>query len=281
MIVYNFYKFLNFIPQYIVSTIIALLVYFYIGWRSPKLPLFFKLTRRVNESFFKSPFYGNGRSVTEFFSLDDISGNGYYTIRRKNYSFKPLFFSILYSYLSGSFRPDLQKFRTSYSRNIDLNYNRAYFDVYRIFFSVIIWAGLLFLITPFRDIYIFLPHLNSTGNTIVAVILSVSIFEAIISLLYFISGISRKTILLTEAGIFSIFSLSLLAPSMTWFNVYSISGKVIIYLTLLALFLAIGIIIPQLRRRRTIYRTSFAFTLIAYLFILLVVIINILRLVGF
>ncbi len=281
MIIYNFYKFLDFIPQYIISTIIALLVYFYIGWRAPKLRLFFKLNSELNESFFKSPLYENGRSVMEFFSLDDLSESGRYASRHKNSDFRPLFFSILYCYLAGTFRPDVQKISSPYSKNMDLNYNRAFFDVYRIFFSVIIWAGLLFLITPFHDIYIFLPHLNSTGNIIVAVILSVSIFEAIISLLYFISGAERRTILIIELGIFSIFSLSLLAPSMTWFNVYSTSGKVIIYLTLLALFLAIGIIIPQLRRRITIYRTSFAFTLIAYLFVLSVVIINILRLVRF
>ena len=278
MIVYNFYNFLNFVPQYVASTIIALLVYLYIGWKSPKLPLFFKLTSSMNESFFKSPFYGNGREVMKFFSLDEISENGYCTSRRKSLGLNPLFFSILYSYLSGSFRPDVQEISSPYSKNLDLHYNRAFFDVYRIFFSIIIWAGLLFLITPFHDIYIFLPHLNTIDNTIVAVILSVSIFEAIISLLYFISGVGRRTILLIEVGILSIFSLSLLAPSMTWISVYSTSGKIIIYLTLLALFLAIGVIIPQLRKRITIYRTSFAFTLIAYLFILSVVIINILRL---
>ena len=176
MIVYNFNDFLNFIPQYIASTIIAILVYFYIGRRAPKVPLSFKLTRNAKEDFFKSPFYANGRNVLEFFSPFELSENGYSTSGRKILNSNPVFLSILYSYLSGSFRPEVQKFSSPYSKNSDLNYNRGFFDVYRIFFSVIIWAGLLFLITPFRDIYIFLPHLNATGNIIIAVILSVSFF---------------------------------------------------------------------------------------------------------
>lgn len=282
MIVYNFYNFLNFIPQYIASTLITLLVYFYIGRRAPKLPPSIQLTkgvREIRESFFKSPFYANGRNVMETICQVEISQNGYSTSRRKILDTNPVFLSLLYSYLSGSFRPDVQKNSTLYRKNLDLSYNRGFFDVYRIFFSVIIWAGLLFLITPFHDIYIFLPHLNSTGNTIIAVILAVSIFEAIISLIYFISGTRIKTVIMVEGGILGIFSLSLLAPSMTWIDAYSTAGKAIIYTTLLILFLAIGVIIPQLRKRRTIYRTSFAFTLTAYLFILSVVMLNILRLV--
>ena len=282
MIVYNFHNLLNFIPQYVASTLIALLVYFYIGHRAPKLPVTVRLSEghaKIRESFFKSPFYADSGIAMEKICPVEVTENGYSIRKRKNLDYNRVFFSLLYSYLSGSFRPDVQKNSTRYSRSRDLDYNRAFFDIYRIFFSVIIWAGLLFLITPFHDIYIFLPHLNATGNIIVAVILAVSIFEAIISLIYFISGTRMKTILFVEGGILTIFSLSLLAPSMTWFHTYSNSGKIIIYATLLILFLAIGIIIPQLRKRTTIYRTSFAFTLTAYIFILLVVIINIPRLV--
>ncbi|MEM0157606.1 MAG: hypothetical protein QXN26_06045 [Thermoplasmataceae archaeon] len=195
--------------------------------------------------------------------------------RNRSFGFPP-FVSLLYLYTCGTFRPDLWKASTPLPRNKDVIYNRALFDVYRIFFSVIIWAGTLFLITPYRDIHIFLPHLGVTGNIVVAVVLSVSIFESIVSLMYFMFGTVKKMILAVEAGITIIFTLSLLAPSMSWFGTYDLYGKIIVYVTLLALFLAIGIIMPQLRNRSTIYRASFAFTLIAYVFIFAIILTNVL-----
>ncbi len=279
MAVYYFQNFLSFIPQYIVSTAVAISVFLYLGRTFRQKQYIGQILRRnskIGESEFKSPFYADRHVLHEKFKLSPPSGPGMSVLFGNRPPGFPDFVSLLYLYACGAFRPDLWKMSTHVSGNRDSIYSGAFTDIYRIFFSVIIWAGILFLITPYRDIHIFLPHLGATGDILVAVVLSVSIFEAVVSLIYFIFGTFRKMILAVEAGIAIIFTLSLLAPSMSWLGTYDLYGRILIYATLLALFLAIGIIMPQLRKKSTIYRTSFAFTIIAYLFIFSVILTNVL-----
>ena len=267
-------------PQYLLATVLALLLFIVLGWIGKSYSsLKFIVTGKLEVSPFSSPFYYMDWTDANITGMLWQGGGYLSTQLRKDYKPSKLPFSLLYALNCGMFRPDLYKMSTKIESDIrhSIPWSSPLFAAYRIFLAIMVWAGILLLTTPFKYLYVFLPHLTTAGNIAIAVVLSVSIFEAIISMIYFTAGISRHTVIVVESAILAVFTASLFAPSMSWINAFNLTGKIVVYVTLLALFLSIGAILPQLRSLRNIYRTSFYFTLLAYLFFIATVLSNVIR----
>lgn len=279
MAAFYFYNLSFFYIQYIIATIVALSLYIFSGRLNRLLAPIKPVLRPYishGEGDFKTPLKYEQHMPHNFILMPKagrFTGNVLSSpLFGKDW---PLLFWPLTAYSWCFFNPKLHRISSERSLKMGFYENPNIYAVYRIFLSIIVWAGILFLITPYRYVYVFIPHLSPTLDIIVAVVISVSIFEAAVSFVYFAAGTGRRVIAVVEITIAVLFTMSLVAPSMSWFYLYSITGRLIIYITLILLFLAIGFIIPLLRSTDSIFKTSFGFSLIAYASIIMVVMINI------
>lgn len=277
MITLHFENLTLFLPQYIFSTVLAIVIYYYLG-RKPSWNLFIvpriKKTLFLGSSVFQSPLYVGGSAPEISFRLLPIEFNeslkSFFTSSR-------MFFDTTGYYTLNRF-PDnyYRSASTPYSPPNLFEENIAY-QMYRIMVAVTAWAGIMLVTTPFSYVYVFLPHFSNPYNIIVAIILAISIFEGVISTVFFRIGASYTKIVIVEAFVIIIYTFSLLSPSMSWMAAFNLDGKMVIYLVLLFLFTAITALISQLRTRRNLFLSSFAFATIAYLSFFVIVLVNVLQ----
>lgn len=277
MITLHFENLVLFLPQYAFSTIIAVIVYYYLGrkpaWNYMRAPVIRKSSFRGTSAFSTPISVGSEMREISFFLYPIDFGaslKSFYTLDR-------LFFNTGW-YFTANRYPDkyYRKMSTSYSPPDLFEENIAY-QLYRIMVAVSAWAGIMLIVTPFSYIYVFLPHFTEPYNIIVAIILAISIFEGIISTIFFRIGISYTRIALIEALVIVVFTFSLLSPSMSWMSAFNMTGKLVIYLVLLFLFTAITGLISQLRTRKNLFFSSFLFATIAYFSFSIIVLVNVLQ----
>lgn len=271
-----------FIPQYAVSTVLAMLIYIYLGHRYPgKEHTVPRLRRRVSfpSSSFHTPLtYASGEGTGMFLSLSAVIPA--YTAALRNYVFsRTLSFDPIYYQVENGFPSTLYgKIKAPYSRPPFFESNTIY-QAYRVIFTISAWAGLMLVITPFTYIYVFLPHFQNPYNIVVAIILSIAIFEGILSTIFFRIGVKFTRVALVEALVIIAFTFSILSPSMTWLSGFDFQGRLVIYLILLVLFCAITALISQLRSRRNLFLSSLIFSIISYASFSAVVLYNILTII--
>lgn len=279
MITFYFDNILLFIPQYVFATLVAALIYYYLGqklpWSHGAIPRL-RRTWKLGSNEFHSPLSVSLSSGELFLRLDPPD----FGLSLKNfYTRGKLFFDALY-YNTQNGYPDkyYQQLATKYSAP-HLFEERITYQMYRIMVAVSAWAGLLLVVTPFSYIYVFIPHFQNPYNIIVAIILAISIFEGVISTIFFRVGVSYTRVALVEALVILTFTFSILSPSMSWLSLFTTEGKLIIYLILLFLFTTITALISQLKTRRNLFASSLLFATLSYFSFSAIVLINVLEIV--
>ncbi|WP_075056632.1 hypothetical protein [Thermogymnomonas acidicola] len=154
-------------------------------------------------------------------------------------------------------------------------YSRFPYSLYAPFLTIISWLGILFLLTPHRDIFIFLPHLDAAADTAISVSMGVLYFDAAVGAVVFFTGFRRRRMALLMAAVTVLFSLSLLSPSMRWVLSARPLDAVIIYITVLAMLLLITALSYQLKRRRNAFLMSYGSSVLAYVLSMAVIVYNI------
>lgn len=280
MISLHFDNLLQFIPQYVAATISAVLIYFYLGQKFPgrenTLPVL-RRNRMLGSSIFNSPIRFRSATPSPVFS---IMPGTFGDSLRSYWTPVSVFFDLTYSYISSGF-PDqaYSDLKSGFDRPAFFESSITY-QIYRITFAISAWAGLLLVITPFSHIYVFIPHFSDPYNIIVAIILSIAIFEGIISTTFFRIGVTFSRTALVVSLVIVAFTLSLLSPSMSWMSSFNMQGRFIVYLVLLLLFAATTALISQLRTKRNLFLSSMAFSIIAYFAFVAVVLYNVLDIIG-
>ncbi len=278
MISLHFENLRLFIPQYVAATLISIFIYVYLGRKYPgwknTIP-FIRKAYRVGHSSSASPINYSTSGLFFFpFNVSIFNKNYVNCMKQSN----PVF-DLLY-YYSNNRLPDIV------IRNLSTTYvkppfyeSAILFQIYRIMLPVSAWAGLMLVITPFSYISVFIPHFPNPYNIIIAIVLSISIFEGILSTIFFRIGVSWGRIVLVEGSIIVIFTLSLLSPSMSWLALFNLQSRLIIYLVLLFLFTVIAALISQLRTMKNLFLSSIIFSTISYFSFVVIVLYNVIGIV--
>ncbi|MEM0159000.1 MAG: hypothetical protein QW812_05765 [Thermoplasmataceae archaeon] len=182
--------------------------------------------------------------------------------------------SLIYHYLESGYPRHFYDLLSSPRRKLHLYEHPLIYQFYRLILSIIAWAGILLLLTPVKYTSVFLPHFSTELDVVISLILSISIFESSISAVYFFVGVTLQKIMMVEAVIIAVFSLSLITPSMAWIFLFDFDSRVVIYVTVLLMILFIGWIISQLRTRDNLFRSSLFSGIAAYFFFIFVIVLN-------
>ena len=264
LIVLHFENLRLFIAQYILATLVAVAIYYYLGRANPgkgytqlRLPK----VRKLGQSEFQTPLYfGRPQSLLEFVLRPPTFSDSL----RSYWPGGRMFMDISYFYLQAGYpSTSYEGFRSIYLPP-QVYESSIIYQIYKIMVAISAWAGLLLVITPFSYIYVFLPHFPDPYNIIVAIVLSIAIFEGVLSTIFFRIGTRFVNIVLVESFVIIAFTLSLLSPSMAWIGAFTIVGRLEIYLILLFMFAAITALISQLKTRRNLFLSSLIFSTIAY-----------------
>lgn len=266
-----------FIVQYILATIAAGLIYYYLGREYPgkeyTLPRLRK-TRHVGTSEYWTPLFLPGTGdYPGLLIRPPLFNESLVSFWNENRFFVDFSY---YFHANGFPAQVLEKTSSSYAPSPVYESSIVY-QIYKIMVAVSTWAGLLLLITPFSYIYVFLPHFPEPYNIVVAIILAIAIFEGVLSTIFFRIGTTFVKVALIESIVIIAFTFSLLSPSMSWIAAFTPQGRVDIYLILLSMFVAITALISQLRTKRNLFLSSLLFSTIAYFSFVGIVLYNVIQ----
>jgi hypothetical protein len=283
MLTVNLNNLVYFVPQYFVSSAIAIIIFIYLEKRFSKFDLFFTAPRRPPRDLTKLDFL--------FCSPLDL-----------NNWFMPSFdLATYYLDSSGSFSSGLYSQNNKFTKNINpqsykLDYLKGFYFaispssalqkneiynnhfIYKILasiYAISAWIGMLLVLTPYSRIQIFIPHFSSSINLIVAIILGIAIFEATISIIVFFTGNSRKWFFYVEGLVFIVASLFFISPSMSWIYGFSVQSRILIYGIITGLILFITFLIFQLESKRNSFLAALYSSGVAYGFFIATVSYNI------
>lgn len=277
MIILHFENLRFFIFQYILATLGGSLIYYYLGRGSVRGTVPFPIIRKVRNlgnSEYQTPLRFTGFMGEKFLILQPglftESLVGYWNETRFFFDITPYY--INNGYPSNCYGP----LSSVYEKSPEYQSTTVY-QIYRIMVAVSAWAGILLLISPFKYIYVFLPHFSDPYNIVVAIVLAIAIFEGVLSTIFFRIGVSFTRILLVISLVIVAFTLSILTPSMSWLDAFSINGRLEIYFVLMAMFVAITALISQLRTKRNLFLSSLLFSTVAYFSFVGIVLYNVLQ----
>ncbi|HLH86207.1 MAG TPA: hypothetical protein VKU79_05020 [Thermoplasmataceae archaeon] len=269
-----------FLPQYIGSTIFAILIYWVLG-RSFRKRLSFlpRLKRIIGENPYFSSIVDKTPDSIDLIVSHLASGAGLFSPFYPNSTVISKITPTLLYHFNESGYPEkyYARFNTRLLR-LKLYENPSVFQLYRVVMSILAWGGLLLLLTPTSYLGVFLPHLSTTLDIIISLALSISIFESSISAVYFFLGTTLQRILLVEMLVAGVFTISLVTPSMQWIFRFDFYSRLLIYSTILGMALFIVWILSQLGSRDNLFKSSFISGFIGYFFFIMVILFNILGL---
>lgn len=290
---------LYFLPQYIIASLVAAMVFNLLRKSRPSERFLNFLWAKDNDRVSNRSFALYSSDLSEekergsFFSLEledrDVGG-----IKKRfqsnglscpvTYQGRSMSGIILLSRLYNSDPESIYEKSTSYVdytkfQKLSVYDNELIFDAYSSIFSISIWGGILLLLTPYSRLYFFLPHFSTSTNLLVSIILGITIFESSISNIVFHVGNSKKWIFRIELIVFAFVTLSLLTPSMSWVRNYDFVGVFEVYLIILIMVLLITYLIFQLSNKRSVFLLSLYSSIISYSFFISVITFNILDLV--
>jgi len=283
LITIDFNNLIYFVPQYIASSFLAIVIFLLLQKRFKTFGLRFRLKRYGVRDLTKlsyllcSEFNNDGQYVpslqTDYSPSkpDDHVNNGmcspFYINPDKGYS---LFFDLALIRGIRSCMAPSTRFHKS-----EIYDNHIIYSILASIYAISAWIGVLLILTPYDRIEIFIPHFSSSVNLIVAIILGISIFEATISIIVYFVGNSRKWFFYISGLVFIITSLFFFSPSMSWIYTYSVGSRVLIYFLILGLILFITFLIFQLESRKNSFLAALYSSGIAYGFFIATVAFNI------
>jgi hypothetical protein len=283
LIIIDFNNLIYFVPQYLASSAIAILIFIYLERRFSRLDLFFHVIKRPRKDLTRPDFLlctplsydnwiGPVFDLTEYYSdspADSIPGLRS-TIRKSGENNMDQFYNL--DFLKGKNCNTAPK--STFHRSEIYN-NHIIYKIFASIYSISAWIGMLLVLTPYSRIQIFIPHFSSSTNLLIAIILGISIFEATISIIVFFTGNSRKWFIYVEGLVFIVVSLFFFSPSMDWLYGFSVPSKILIYALMVGLILFITFLIFQLESKRNSFLAAFYSSGIAYGFFIATVSYNI------
>lgn len=283
MLTINLTNLAYFLPQYLVSSAIAIIIFIYLEKRFSKFDLFFTLIRRPHKDLTDFNFlfctllsFDHGVSpvfdLTIYYSgtLGTLSSRISSLANKSKHNIKDQVYSMDYQKgLKSTIAPS-SRFQKS-----EIYSNHIIYKFLASIYAISAWIGMLLVLTPYSRIQIFIPHFSSSINLIVAIVLGISIFEATISIIVFFTGNSRKWFLYVEGLVFIAISLFFISPSMVWIYGFSVLSRILIYAIITALILFITFLIFQLESKRNSFLASLYSSGVAYGFFIATVSYNI------
>ncbi len=277
MIALHFDNMRLFIFQYIFATLGAALIYYYLGRGSMRKSVPFPILRKARnlgsseyQTPLRFPMSVGTISLTLRPALLNDSLASFWNSSR-------FFFDMSAYYVSNGYPPQSYSSLCSGYEKSPAYHTSTVYEIYRIMVTVSAWAGILLLITPFKYIYVFLPHFPDPYNIVVAIVLAIAVFEGVLSTIFFRIGTRFTRIALVEALVIIAFTFSLLTPSMGWITTFSAMGRLEIYLILLVMFAAITALISQLRTKKNLFLSSLLFSTVAYFSFVGIVLYNVIH----
>ena len=283
MITIDFNNLIYFVPQYIASSILAIVLFLLLQKRFKTFGLRFRLERSGVRDLTKldyllcSKVNNDDQNLASFHidhppsKPDDHENNGmcspFYNNQDKVNS---LLFDLALMRGIGSYMAPATRFHKS-----EIYDNHIIYSILASIYAISAWIGVLLILTPYDRIAIFIPHFSSSINLIVAIILGIFIFEATISIIVYFVGNSRKWFFYISGLVFIITSLFFFSPSMSWIYTYSVGSRVLIYFLILGLILFITFLIFQLESRKNSFLAALYSSGIAYGFFIATVAFNI------
>ncbi|MCL4341587.1 MAG: hypothetical protein M1431_05805 [Candidatus Thermoplasmatota archaeon] len=240
MLTIDFKNLIYFVPQYLASSAIAILIFFYLERRFSNLGLSFHMIRRPRRDLTRRDFllctpldYNNW--FTPVYDLaflysgsPDSSGSGLAS-RFQNAKKNTQVLSYDLDYIKGKnfgIAPSTRLYKS------EIYNNHIIYKILASIYAISAWIGMLLVLTPYSRIQIFIPHFSSSTNLLVAIILGIAIFEATISIIVFFTGNSRKWFIYVEGLVFIVTSLFFFSPSMSWLYSFSVPSRLLIYVIL-------------------------------------------------
>lgn len=275
----------SFVLQYIVATLSAIFV-------------FYTLRKK---SFYSKPTFIIRRPVSHSTSVTELIGYSFFSSLEKvvGTMIHPIVIASSVASVSGV---PCSEMRTGYTRNQQVQpslswvkksmlsfkapgtrvhfpaiyQKKSVYDAYVALFSISVWAGILLLLTPYKSIFVFIPHFSSlTLNLSIIIVLAITIFEGTISTIFLFSGTSPRRVSLVALSVLAVFSLSILTPSFTWFHTYTLGGGLLIYTILAALIISITLLISLFKEKGTLFKLAFYSSIVSYAFFIIVTTYNI------
>jgi hypothetical protein len=274
MIVFHIQNLELFIKQYLAATILAVLIYLFLThlFNRRERPTF-PWHKSIGSSGPSTPFKWNLNLIEPRIILNSKG----YSTSLSTIGSEYQFFSLLFHYVESGFPAVTYSSLTTRRNHFELFENEIVKAFFKIFLAVSSWEGLLFIFTPYKFLGAFIPHFSTDLNIIVALIMGISIFESSVSTVFFFLGISIQKLLYVELIVAAIFSASFLTPAMSWFSSYSPTGKVVVFFILLILVVILTFLISQLRTRMNLFKSAFSFSILSYVFFVLIIIFNLVR----
>lgn len=266
-----------FIAQYIVATIGGILIYYYLGIRRFQTGTPIPVLRKVKFAGQSEFFTPLKRPVNNTYPVMLLQPGLFNDSLISFWNTGRLFADLTYFFRCNGYPNSTYQSLASIYTGTQPYESSTMYGIYRIMVAVIGWTGILLLITPFKYIYVFLPHFPPPFDIIVAIVLTITIFEGMLSTVFFRIGTSFVRIALVESLVITVFTFSLLTPSMSWISTFTMQGRIDIYLILLAMFVAITALISQLKTKRNLFLSSLAFSAIAYASFVGIVLYNVLQ----
>ncbi|MHB8561454.1 MAG: hypothetical protein ACYDAP_09905, partial [Thermoplasmataceae archaeon] len=283
MLTINFGNLIYFVPQYVASSALAVIIFILLQNRFRTHRLWFKTVSRRKKDL----------TNWRFLFCSDINANkDYYpSIHIDHFSSSPnpiygntmstLFFKNSDEKIHQVFDLTLLRGIRSYFAPVSCLHKNEIYDNHIIYsilvsiYAISVWIGVLLVLTPYNRMEIFIPHFSSSINLLFAIVLGISIFEATISIIVFFTGNSRKWFLYIESLVFMVASLFFISPSMSWIYGFSVASRILIYVLIIGLILFITFLIFQLESRKNSFLAALYSSGIAYGFFIATVAYNI------
>ncbi len=131
--------------------------------------------------------------------------------------------------------------------------------------AVLLWASIVLILTPYPQVSIFTPHFSVLLNLILNVILGVSIFIALISIISFFIIFTKTQILIAEALVFLGAVISFFMPAMNWIRNNTFAYQLIVLLVIVSLALLITYFIMKIKDKNHNFMISLYFSYTAFL----------------
>ncbi|MGC8630008.1 MAG: hypothetical protein ACP5T1_03320 [Thermoplasmata archaeon] len=131
--------------------------------------------------------------------------------------------------------------------------------------AVLLWASIVLLLTPYPQVSIFTPHFSVQLNLILNLVLGVSIFISLISIISFFIISTKTQVLVAEALVLSGTVISFFLPAMSWIRNSTFAYQLIVFLVAVSLALLITYFIMKIKDKNHNFMISLYFSYAAFL----------------
>ncbi|MGC8609536.1 MAG: hypothetical protein ACP5UV_06690, partial [Thermoplasmata archaeon] len=231
------FGFIKFLPQYVISTLIALIVLDYMLKHDPSIPFFHLKNANIKKDF----SYFNSRMefssiITDLNLHSHIYSNKFVSSIEKGKELPPMISLI-------PERP-LTAFKKQFIPDGGI------YIFLSILFAVSLWFTVFLFLTPYRSIASVLPKWNSNINYILIIIMGIGLLEASISYIFFQKK-ERLVLYYIIIAVLIIVNAVTFLPSFSWIVFLDIRIRILYQIIISFLTVTIAYLIYELGNKNT------------------------------